>query len=204
MRQTYLDTSMKNNPKYIICHCTDYPRSKMPDQFLACNNWHKDREFPLSSLGYYIGYHRLITGEKNYQARLDNDEGAHCNQQVNGLSLNFQSLGVCVGFDGDIEPLTSMEYALLQKQVWDWQDLYKIPNENVKFHRFYATEKTCPGSLITDAWLKTLLTRPVVVTNISLKPIENMCISQEMEIKELKAKITWFQEIFNWITEKWS
>ena len=190
--------------KYILIHCTDYPRSQMPDQFLACNSWHKDRDFPLSSLNYYIGYHRLITGEKNYQARLDNEVGAHCNQQVNNLSMNVQSLAVCVGFDGDIELLTTMEYALLQKQVWEWQDQYKIPNENVKFHREFATNKTCPGSLITSAWLKSLLERPIIIQNIPLKPILNTCIAQEAEIKDLKAKISWFQEVFDWIAEKFS
>ena len=167
----------KNNPKWIILHTTDYPRSKLYDQYTACNGWHKDRDFPKSSIGLYTGYHRLITGEKNYQCRFDTDEGAHCNQQVDGVSLNFQSLGVCVGFDGDIEPLTAMEYALLQKQVWDWQDEWKIPNEKVKFHRYFATDKTCPGSLINDAWLVKLLTRPILVTVIPPKPVENMCIT---------------------------
>lgn len=193
-----------NNPKFILLHTTDYPRSKMPDQFLACNSWHKDRDFPLSTLGYYIGYHRLITGGKNYQARLDNEVGAHCNQHSNGLSLNFQSLGVCVGFDGDIEPLTATEYALLQKQVWEWQDQYKIPNERVKFHRFYATDKTCPGSLITDTWLKTLLTKPVPITVIPPKPVENMCVAQEQIIAEQKVKLTFFEKWFQWFAERYS
>lgn len=195
---------LKNDPKYIILHCTDYPRSKMADQFLACNSWHKDRDFPVSSLGYFIGYHRMITGEKNYQARLDNDVGAHCNQQLNGLSMNFQSLGICIGFDGDVEYPTNMEYALLQKQVWEWQDRHKIPNENVKFHRDFATSKTCPGSLITNDWLKKLLVRPVVVENIPLKPLEVTCIAQEKEIKELKAKLAWYESVFKWFAERWS
>lgn len=195
---------MKNNPNTIIIHCTDYPRSKMADQFVACDGWHKDRDFPLSSLGYYTGYQRMITGDKNYQARLDTDEGAHCNQKVNGLSMNFQSLGICMGLDGDIELPTTMEYALLQKQVWAWQDQYNISNEQVKFHRFYATEKTCPGSLITDAWLKELLRRPVAVVAIPPKPPENMCIAQEKVIEEQKQKLAWYEQIFQWIATRWS
>lgn len=193
-----------NNPKYIILHTTDYPRSKLYNQLLACDGWHKDREFPKSSLGYYIGYHRLITGEQNYQTRFDNEEGAHCNQRINGVSLNFQSLGVCVGFDGDIENLTSTEYALLQKQVWSWQDTYNISNENVKFHRFFATEKTCPGSLLTDSWLRVLLLRPLIVSNIPLKPVENMCISQDKVIEEQKVELTWYKKWFDWFVQRYS
>lgn len=140
----------------------------MPDQFLACNGWHKDRGFPLSTLGYYVGYHRLITGDKNYQARIDTEEGAHCNQKVNGVSMNFQSLGVCIGFDGDTEYPTDIQANLLREQIWRWMDAYSIPIENVKFHREYATNKTCPGSLITKDWLTKLLQKtPVPVKEVT-------------------------------------
>lgn len=195
---------MENNPKYIFLHCSDYPRSKMFDQFLACNSWHKDRDFPLSSLGYYIGYHRLITGEKNYQARLDSDVGAHCNQRVNGVSMNFQSLSVCIGNDGDIELPTPMEYALLQKQIFEWQDQYNIPNNKVVFHRDFALDKTCPGSLLTSTWLKKLLERPVVIQNVPLKPVEKMCIAEEKIIAEQKVKLTFFEKWFQWFAERYS
>lgn len=151
-----------NKPKYILIHTTDVSVKTLYDQFKSVNTYHRDvRDFPISSLGYFVGYHRLITGGKNYKCREDSDVGAHCNQVVDGLSMNFQSCGVCVGFDGDIEPVPTWAYPLLQKQVWDWQDKYKIPNERVKFHRDYATGKTCPGSLITKAWLANLLARPI-------------------------------------------
>lgn len=195
---------MQNNPKYILIHCTDYPRNMMANQFVACNNWHKDRSFPISSKGLYIGYHVLITGDSSYICRDDLEEGAHCNQNVNGLSMNFQSLSVCVGFDGDIEYLTAMEQALLQKQIWAWQDMYKIPNKNVKFHRFYTPAKSCPGSLITENWLEDLLDRPAQTSIPNLKPVEKMCITEEKIIAEQKAKLTWYEEIFRYIAEKWS
>lgn len=195
---------LKNEPKWILIHTSDYPRSKLYNQLTTCDGWHKDRDFPKSSVGYYIGYHVLITGEKIYQTRLDTDEGAHCNQKVDGVSLNFQSLGVCIGFDGDIEPLTSMEYALLQKQVWEWQDKYKIPNENVKFHRFFATDKTCPGFLIKDSWLTQLLTRPVPVVNIPPKPTERMCVAQEKEIVALKKEVEGYKSWFSWFVRRFS
>lgn len=108
--------------------------------------------------------------------------------------MNFQSLGVCVGFNGDIEMVRPTEYALLQKQVWDWQDFYKIPNENVYFHRYFATQKTCPGSLITDQWLKDLLTRPLPVVP---KPSENICMTQDKIIAEQNVKLAWYEQLIN-------
>lgn len=167
---------MINKPLNIIIHCTDYSYRILKDQFIACNQWHKDRYFTLSSLGYYGGYHRIITGGKNYQYRLDTDEGCHCNQQENGVSMNFQSLGICIGFDGDVELPTIEDYKLLQEQVWKWQDIYNIPSTKVYFHRHYSKEKTCPGSLITDQWLKDLLTRPLPLPDVMPIPsVHNSC-----------------------------
>lgn len=184
-----------NNPKYIILHCSDVSYTKVFDQLKSINQYHRDeRGFPKSSLNLFVGYHYLITGEREYQCRLDTDEGAHCNQHENGLSLNFQSIGICVGFDGDIEYPTATQYALLQKRVWALQDKYGIPNDKVRFHRQYATSKTCPGSLITDKWLATLLKRPVV-TSIPEKPVEMRCVAEEAQIKALKEQLGWFDKL---------
>lgn len=155
---------MKNEPKFIVIHCTDVSWRTLRDQFKSVNQYHRvDREFPVSSLGYYVGYHRLITGGKNYQARLDSDIGAHTNQVVNGKSMNVQSLGICIAFDGDVELPHPDDYTLLKTQVLTWQAQYDIPNERIYFHRHFATAKTCPGTLCTDAWLKALLA-PTVAT----------------------------------------
>lgn len=151
---------MVNTPKYILVHTTDVPYSTSTNQLNSVNNYHRDdRKFPKSSLGYYVGYHRLITGGKNIQCRLDTDEGAHCNQEVNGLSMNFQSLGVAVGFDGDVEDMTQADAIMLRDQIHEWQDKYNIPTDKVLFHRDFATWKTCPGVRITKSWLYTLIKR---------------------------------------------
>lgn len=61
-----------------------------------------------------------------------------------------------------------------------------------------SPNKTCPGALISDAWLETLLTRPKPVV-MPPKPPETMCIAQEKEIKELKERLSWFEQIVNMI-----
>lgn len=187
-----------NTPKYILIHCSDDSYRNCFDQLIKIDNYHKERGFPKSSFLFYVGYHYLITGEKEYQCRADTDIGAHCNQHQDGLSMNFQSIGVCVGFDGDIEYPTPIQYGLLQKRIWALQDKYNIPNERVKFHRDYATSKTCPGSLITKQWLSTLLIRPVE-TPIPPKPIERTCVAEEAEITQLKERLKWYEIVLDFL-----
>lgn len=188
-----------NDPKYIIIHCSDVSKTLAPDQFKSIDNYHRSQGFPLSSLGYYVGYHSLITGGKNYKCREDREVGAHCNQQVEGRSMNFQSLGVCIGFDGDVEFPDGTQYQLLQAQVWEWQNLYNIPNDRVKLHREFALNKTCPGSLITKSWLNGLLEKPTPIT----KPLEQ-CVKQEAIIKEQENKIGILQGILSSIKDRLS
>ncbi len=199
-----------NTPRYIIIHCTDYSYRAMFDQYAACNRWHKERDFSLSSLGLYIGYQRLITGDKNYQCRLDTDVGCHCNQGIDsngravqsptpGTSMNYQSLGVCLGLAGDIELPTGIQHSLLQKQVWEWQDKYKISNDRVFFHRKFALNKTCPGMLITDQWLADLLRRPLPVPAVQVVPAD--CAAQEQVIVSQAKQIGFLQSLVDALKE---
>ena len=203
---------MKNNQKYLVMHCSDISRTVLFDQLNSTNNYHKERGFPLSSLNYYVGYHYLYTNDKEYQCRKDDEEGAHCNQGYDGktvyapgtydhdkiTSMNFQSIGLCLGIDGDIEYPSSMQYALLQKRVWALQDKYNIPDENVFFHRFFTGSlKTCPGVLLDKEWLATLLIRPVE-TSIPPKPVEVRCVAEEAQIKALKEQLSWYDKLLSW------
>ncbi len=201
---------MRNNtPKEILIHTSDVSYRVNSDQFKSINAYHRDvRGFPRSQTGLFVGYHRLITGGKNYKCKEDWEEGAHCNKLFeDGVSMNFRSLGVCVGFDGDIEMMRDDEYELLQKQVWDWQDRYSIPNERVKFHRDYDSAKTCPGSLLNKKWLETLLDRHYKTPQSSPpetaaeKPAEQ-CIKQEEIIKKQNEVISLFDRILKLIFNK--
>lgn len=150
---------MENHPKYILVHCSDVSYVTSTDQLKQVNEYHRDvRGFPVSSIKYHVGYHRFITGGKNNQCRLDTDEGAHCNTIVDGVTMNLQSLGICIGFDGDIEMPSVSDVNMLRDQILSWQKQYNIPIEHVMFHRDFDTKgKTCPGTKITRAWLIKLL-----------------------------------------------
>lgn len=187
---------MKNNPRYIIIHCSDETEKSCYDQFDKINIYHRDeRGFPISTLGYYIGYHRLITGGKNYKCKEDTDVGAHCNQLIDGLSINFQSLGICWGGDGDVEMPSETHYKLLREQVLAWMRQYSIKPENVRFHREYAITKTCPGSLLNKAWLD-LLIKDDTIPQLKVES----CVVERAIIEEQKKQIFNLQNLIKMIT----
>lgn len=210
-----LGTSLGNTqnvPRYYVLHCSDTSYRSVYDQFNSINTYHRDvRDFPQSSLGLYVGYHDLFSGGKYYKCKEEWEVGAHCNQGYDGvrvyppgtagkLSMNYQSIGGCVGFDGDIEQMPLIEQGLLQKRLWEVQDKY--PGIIFKFHRDFAS-KTCPGTLITPLWLLNLLKRPSPAV-VAPKPIESTCISQEKVITEQKVKLAWYQSVFSWLKTPWS
>lgn len=209
----------KNNPKYIVVHCSDVSSKDQYDQYQSINTYHRDvRKFPASSLGVCIGYQHLITGGRDYLCRQDTDEGAHCNQGFDGtivyqpgpvdnqhlgwppgtVSMNFQSLGICIGIAGDIEDVPDWAYTLLQSRIWAWQDKYAISNDKVFFHRKFNVQKTCPGSRITQAWLDELLTRPVVPTLSTPIVIPTYPCTEEHEIiKTQTSQISNLRSLIN-------
>ncbi len=155
---------MTNNPKYIIVHHTDVSYKKNPNQFFAVNRYHRDvRNFPKSSLGYYGGYQIFISNGKEYRYREDREEGAHCNTVVDGVSMNFQSLGLGWAGDGDIETPTPKDTDLIRARIKKWQKKYNIPNDKVHIapHRKWSPWKTCFGSLLADDWAYLLVNPPV-------------------------------------------
>lgn len=163
---------MKNSPKYIVVHCSDVSYTQIADQYNAVNKSHKDRFGMVSTLGSWIGYHRIITGGKNYKCKEDWEEGAHTNQTVDGISMNLQSLAVCIGFDGDMEMPLDYQYTLASQQIMVWMEQYSIPWQNVKMHRFYNTGKTCPGSLITQEYIDSLSHPQITTPPPPIKPFD--------------------------------
>jgi hypothetical protein len=137
-----------NYPSVIITHHTGgTDANPLADSSFATvkdiDSWHRARwpEFR-SSLGYWVGYHYVITKDGTVtQTRRDNEEGAHV------IGMNTKSIGVCFAGNFDLTLPT-------EAQMKAWYKLYgdllkKYPNIPTYPHRKYAT-KTCHGKLLKD------------------------------------------------------
>jgi len=147
-----MDTS--NKPEFIVIHHTAVSRIENNYQFGAVNNYHKKIGFSKSDLGYYVGYHYFIEPSgKITQAREDDDRGAHCYQ----LNMNYNSIGICLVGDFDIEEPTEAQKRALSQFVTKICNKHSINPENVLPHRHFATYKTCPGKKFTDKMIENLI-----------------------------------------------
>ena len=116
--------------------------------FNGVNEYHRQKWGFKSSLGYYAGYTYFIerTG-KIFQARRDNEEGAHTRGQ------NKMSIGICLmgNFEETLptkEQLKSLEELLIKKQKE-----YNIPKNQIFGHQNF-TATLCPGKNLYSWFLK--------------------------------------------------
>lgn len=183
-----------NNPKYCIVHCSDVSQKEIFDQYKSINAYHRDeRGFPQSTLGDWIGYHYLITGETMYKCKEDFEVGAHCNFVVDGVSMNYQSIGVCIGFDGDIELPIKPHLDLFKSLIEKIMKKYDIPIERVVFHRDFDNKgKTCPGTLFTRDYMLSIL-RPVDV--VKVEP----CNDAKLIIEKQNSQISNLQKFIEYL-----
>lgn len=188
-----------NNPRYILIHCSDISSKVVFDQFQGVNRTHRDeRYFNTSSLGFNVGYHIFLTGGKAYRARVDTEYGNHCNKVVDGLSMNYQSVALAFGVDGDVELPSSDYIELAKKQVKEWMDLYGIPRERVDFHRDFDPGKSCPGSLISRGWLEENILPPLPVVEIP-KEEPKPEVQTDPVVPNVTKRVSLFTQFINMI-----
>ena len=137
---------MLNKPNKIIVHHT---AASSPDpQFAAIDSWHKDRDFPRSSLGYYVGYHYVIERDGQLKtARAEWEEGAHT------VGQNTQSIGVCLVGNFDNEDPTAQQKATLGDLLHSLCARHNIEPHDIWPHRSYAA-KSCYGRRLGNDWAR--------------------------------------------------
>ncbi len=124
-------------PKQIIIHNTASSRDKTTLDNV--NEWHQLRwpDFK-SSLGFWVGYHYLITEDGAVvQTRRDNESGAHC-------IPNDGRIGICLTGNFDIEQPTSDQFNSLQNLLDKLTKEYGIALDNVLAHS-QINNTACPG-----------------------------------------------------------
>lgn len=163
-------------PEYLIVHHTGGSDAN-PNQdssnftFAQCDLQHKGQFNFKSSLGYYCGYQYYIEKDgKLYQARKDNEEGAHT------IGQNKNSIGVCLAGNFDATLPTEAQKATLKKLLTEKMAEWGIPKEKIVPHRKFAV-KTCFGRKLSDTWAQEL------ITSLSNEEIKKQIIALANQIK---------------------
>ncbi len=135
-------TLKKNVPTKIIVHHT--ADTLGGPQFEKVNAYHRTLNFPVSSLGYFTGYHYLIERDGTVKrARLDSDEGAHT------IGQNTESIGIGLAGHFDYQQPTAEQKRSLGQLCYELSQKYTIPLERIAGHRTYRST-TCPGANLSD------------------------------------------------------
>ncbi len=136
---------MEFNPKRIIWHHSADVSSS--PQFDKIDEYHKTRGFPISSLGFYVGYHYLIEHDGSIRkAREESEIGAH------DAGENFNSIGVCFAGDFNIDFPTQEQAASAALLIREICERHTIPITHIEPHRWDDTTE-CPGKNVEDNWL---------------------------------------------------
>jgi hypothetical protein len=122
--------------KIVIHHSASAPSTTWEQ----INQWHRDRGFTKSSLGYYIGYHYVIFPDGIIrQAREDVEIGCHS-------IPNNGKIGICLV--GDFTK--TQPYPLQLKALWNYLDIllekYRMLPEAI-YNHCELSQTACPGSI---------------------------------------------------------
>lgn len=130
-------------PKYLIIHHSASSRDLTTVNMI--NEWHKVR-WPgfISSLGYHIGYHYIITGDgKLTQTRNENEVGAHAKDN----KMNFRSIGICLTGNFEEENPSEEQLKTLNEFILSHSNLEIISHQQV------PSKTLCPGKSLLK-WLE--------------------------------------------------
>ena len=104
---------MENKPQYIIIHHSASIRDNTNHKMI--DRWHEQKGFPKSELGYFVGYHYVITANGLVkQTRNDNESGAHAKTDD---GMNYKSIGICLTGNFETEQPSSWQITSLLELI---------------------------------------------------------------------------------------
>lgn len=123
---------------YLIIHHSADPSPE--PQFGKIEAYHLSKGFPLSRLGYHVGYHFVIEHDGALRmARLITENGAHTAAACSGGHCNLVGIGVCVTGDFTAADPTDAQLSTLF-------DLYKNLGYPKLLLHSDVKGTSCPGS----------------------------------------------------------
>jgi len=154
-------------PVRIIVHTTAdlYPFNQLE----RVDNWHRQLDFPKSSLGYWIGYtYFLERNGKVIQTRTDTEQQAH----VQGY--NSDSIGIGVAGNHDYERPTQLQLSAVKNLILHKMTEHSILPDNVFGHRNFTKFKTCPGLMWPESEIKQLFQPDMSYYNTLLNSLKDL------------------------------
>jgi len=153
--------------KIIVLH---HSASDIDTTVERINRWHEDRGFTSSKLGYYVGYHFVITADGNItKTRSEWEIGCHC-------VPNENKVGVCLTGNFNNYNPTKAQLASLSRLLDNLKLVLYVDDNAILPHKYFkATE--CPGNNL-EKWLRLykqvgLLTRLVGEAKIKVMRLLN-------------------------------
>ena len=143
----------------LCIHHTAVSHALQATQLYAVNRYHKQNFNMASRTGWYVCYNDFIDVSGTTTHTRDYDEEACA---VVGHNCDIQArcdtISVCVAGNFDIEYPTQAERVALVSYIERMRARY--PNIFVTFHNKLQAERTCPGALFTNDYLRGLQTPP--------------------------------------------
>ncbi len=136
---------MEIKPSRIIWHHSAINDDKA--QFVRINKYHEERSFPVSRLGYYVGYHYLIEPDgRVIKCREETEIGAHDQGE------NVNSLGICLAGNFSLRYPSEAQIASAALLIKEIRSRWQIPVTRIEPHR-WDDDTECPGTLLPDNFL---------------------------------------------------
>ena len=164
--------------KFIILHHTVSNRDKTT--LADVDAWHKVRWNWKSSLGHYMGYHFLITGDGEiYQGARLSEERAH----VRGY--NNQAIGIALTGNFEIEKPSEAQLKSTENLLEKLTKEHFISKRNVRGH-LELSRTLCPGRNFMP-WIKRWRTSDLNSLQKQIDILRLMVEQLMIAIKKLKA-----------------
>jgi len=156
-------------PTYLTLHHSAVSHDKNPDQFLANNAYHEAQWNMKSSLGFYLGYtYEISRSGKVLQARADGEATAAVTQswalygvlpRFTGWMNDGRAIHICLDGNFDIEKPEPAQIYALRDLLKKLASKYKIPPGNLYLHRNFTNQKSCPGTNLDLAFVRSLISK---------------------------------------------
>lgn len=179
-------------PTHIVVHHSVTPQYWDKQRTISnISDGHRRRGFPRSSSGLWVGYHKVIGHDWEYQTRPWTEQGAHA-----GAYWNVRAIGICLAGNFEVDNLAPKQEQFLVDTLQSLMDKYRIPRENILRHqdakkRAGYGSTACPGRNISYEKIHGLLEDNNYDTDVMFNFEESVNLAHYLMIGRGPTKEEW-------------